>query len=155
MCGGDIMDFKELLLQAQSILEDQPNQQALLANASAFIYQSIPDLNWAGFYLFDGQKLTVGPFQGLVACHTIQLGHGVCGEVAQTLKTKIVDDVLSHDNHIACDANSRSEIVLPLLKKGNLFGVLDIDSPIYHRFDAPLAEFLEQFVEILAKLIDN
>jgi L-methionine (R)-S-oxide reductase len=155
MCGGDIMDYESLLNEAQYLLEDQPNQIALLSNASAFIFQTIEKLNWSGFYLYDGQSLKVGPFQGHVACHTIPLGKGVCGEAAQERVTKVIDDVLSYQNHIACDANSRSEVVIPIFKNDRLFGVLDIDSPVHSRFDPKLVSFLESFVDILTKFIDN
>ncbi len=148
------MKRKEYIELAKSLLETQPNQIALLANASAFINETIDTLNWAGFYLYDGEKLTVGPFQGKVACSVIELGKGVCGESALNLKTMVVDDVLAHDNHIACDANSRSEIVVPIVIKGKLFGVLDVDSPIKNRFDAELINFFEAFVDLLTNLID-
>ncbi len=148
------MKRKEYIELAKSLLETQPNQIALLANASAFINETIDTLNWAGFYLYDGEKLTVGPFQGKVACSVIELGKGVCGESALNLKTMVVDDVLAHDNHIACDANSRSEIVVPIVIKGKLFGVLDVDSPIKNRFDAELTNFFEAFVDLLTNLID-
>ena len=148
------MKRKEYIELAKSLLETQPNQIALLANASAFINETIDTLNWAGFYLYDGEKLTVGPFQGKVACSVIELGKGVCGESALNLKTMVVDDVLAHDNHIACDANSRSEIVVPIVIKGKLFGVLDVDSPINNRFDDELINFFEAFVDLLTNLID-
>ena len=148
------MKRKEYIELAKSLLETQPNQIALLANASAFINETIDTLNWAGFYLYDGEKLTVGPFQGKVACSVIELGKGVCGESALNLKTMVVDDVLAHNNHIACDANSRSEIVVPIVIKGKLFGVLDVDSPINNRFDDELINFFEAFVDLLTNLID-
>jgi L-methionine (R)-S-oxide reductase len=150
-----MIDFKQMLLDVSSLLEEQPNQIALLANASAFIFEFIPDLNWAGFYLYDGTDLKVGPFQGRVACSTIALGKGVCGEVALELKTKVVDDVLNYSNHIACDHNSRSEVVIPIVVNNVLYGVLDIDSPVLNRFDSDLVSFLEEFVLKLVKFIDN
>ena len=149
------MDFKQYLSQAKHLLVSQPNQMALLSNASAFLYEIIPTLNWVGFYIFDGDKLTVGPFQGKVACSVIELGKGVCGQAAMERKTIIIDDVLSHDNHIACDAQSRSEVVIPIVIKGKLFGVLDVDSPVFSRFDQELVVFLEKFVSVLNKLIDK
>ncbi|PKK96239.1 MAG: diguanylate cyclase, partial [Tenericutes bacterium HGW-Tenericutes-3] len=117
------MKYKELLQSAEGLLSVQPNQIALLANASAFLMSSFDQLNWVGFYLYDGKRLNVGPFQGNVACATIEIGKGVCGEAAETRKTRIVDDVLNYDNHIACDSNSRSEVVIPIILNGNLFGV--------------------------------
>jgi len=144
----------ELLQSAEGLLQIQPTQIALLANASAFLMSSLEQLNWVGFYLYDGQRLNVGPFQGNVACATIEMGKGVCGESAAFLKTMVVDDVLNYDNHIACDSNSRSEVVIPILIKGQLFGVLDVDSPILNRFDLETVDFLEQFVKLLVKTID-
>jgi len=148
------MKIKEYIEQAKALLETQPNQIALLANASAFINDTVDNLNWAGFYLYDGKVLTVGPFQGHVACSTIPLGQGVCGEAAEKRETMIVDDVLAHENHIACDSNSRSEIVVPIIINDKLFGVLDVDSPVFSRFDDELKNFFEAFVELLTKLID-
>ena len=148
------MKIKEYIEQAKALLESQPNQIALLSNASAFINDMIDTLNWAGFYLFDGKVLTVGPFQGHVACSTIPLGQGVCGEAAEKRTTMVVDDVLAHKNHIACDANSRSEIVVPIIINNKLFGVLDVDSPVKSRFDDELKSFFEAFVDLLTKLID-
>lgn len=148
------MKKQEYIELAKSLLETQPNQIALLSNASAFINDTVDNLNWAGFYLYDGEKLTVGPFQGKVACSTIELGKGVCGEAAMKRMTMVVDDVLAHDNHIACDANSRSEVVVPIYINNKLFGVLDVDSPVKSRFDQELVEFFEAFVDLLTKLID-
>ncbi|MFA5471189.1 MAG: GAF domain-containing protein [Acholeplasmataceae bacterium] len=148
------MKKQEYIELAKSLLETQPNQIALLSNASAFINDTVDNLNWAGFYLYDGKKLTVGPFQGKAACSTIELGKGVCGEAALKKTTLVVDDVLSHDNHIACDANSRSEVVVPIFINDKLFGVLDVDSPVKNRFDQELVDFFEAFVDLLTKLID-
>lgn len=148
------MKKQEYIELAKSLLETQPNQIALLSNASAFINDTVDNLNWSGFYLYDGKKLTVGPFQGKVACSTIELGKGVCGEAALKKTTLVVDDVLAHDNHIACDANSRSEVVVPIFINDKLFGVLDVDSPVKNRFDQELVDFFEAFVDLLTKLID-
>ena len=147
---------KDVLLEtAKLLLQDQPNELAILSNASAFINDTIDNLNWAGFYLWDGKQLTVGPFQGKVACSTIALGKGVCGEAALKKQTLVIDDVLSHSNHIACDANSRSEIVVPIFIKGRLYGVLDVDAPVINRFDQDLVVFFEEFVQLLVKVIDK
>lgn len=147
---------KDVLLEtAKLLLEEQPNELAILSNASAFINDTIGNLNWAGFYLWDGKQLTVGPFQGKVACSTIALGKGVCGEAALKKQTLVIDDVLSHSNHIACDANSRSEIVVPIFIKGRLYGVLDVDAPVINRFDQDLVVFFEEFVQLLVKVIDK
>lgn len=148
------MKNEELLISAKALLETQPNRIALLSNASAFIFDTFKNLNWAGFYILDEKQLTVGPFQGHVACSTIPLGHGVCGRAALSRKTIVVDDVLSDQNHIACDANSKSEVVIPIIIGDKLFGVLDVDSPIYNRFDKSIVAFLESFVELLVKSID-
>jgi GAF domain-containing protein len=149
------MKKQEILETAQALLETQPNQLALLSNASAFLYETFDHINWVGFYLFDSKVLTVGPFQGKVACSVIPLGKGVCGEAAQTQKTMVVKDVHHHPNHIACDANSRSEVVVPIFIKGKLFGVLDVDSPVENRFDPEIVSFFEQFVNLLVKTIDK
>ena len=150
-----LMNYNELLLTADALLNEQPTPISLLANASAFIKDMIPDLNWAGFYIYDGNMLQVGPFQGHVACATIALGSGVCGESAQKNITMVIPDVLAHANHIACDANSRSETVVPLYLGDQLYGVLDIDSPLFNRFDEALVRFLEDFSKIVIKRLTN
>jgi L-methionine (R)-S-oxide reductase len=116
---------------------DEPVVTAL-ANAAAFIWASLDDINWAGFYLFDGEKLVLGPFMGKPACTAIGMGKGVCGTAAEKRETIVVDDVHQFPGHIACDGASESEIVVPLIVNGNLFGVLDIDAPVKQRFDARL-----------------
>ncbi len=148
------MKSNELLQSAEGLFQIQPNTTSILSNASAFLMDALNQLNWVGFYLFDGQKLTVGPFQGKVACSTIELGKGVCGEAASLRQTVVVEDVLNYDNHIACDSNSRSEVVIPIIIKNQLFGVLDVDSPIIKRFDTQTVSFLEQFTQLLVKTID-
>ncbi len=148
------MKSNELLQSAQSLMEIQPNTTSILSNASAFLMESLQEINWVGFYLFDGKKLTVGPFQGKVACSTIEMGKGVCGEAARYQQTIVIHDVLNYQNHIACDSNSRSEAVVPIFIKGKLFCVLDVDSPILNRFDHDTITFLEEFVKLLVKTID-
>jgi L-methionine (R)-S-oxide reductase len=106
-----------------------------LANVSAVLMSQLPDINWAGFYLFDGEELKLGPFQGLPACLTIALNRGVCGLAGSTRSSVLVDDVHAFPGHIACDARSRSELVIPLVADGELLGVLDVDSPSLARFD--------------------
>lgn len=145
------MKYEELLQTAESLLNDQPTEISLLANASAYLNEVLSEMNWIGFYIYDKKVLNVGPFQGRVACATIPLGKGVCGESALQNKTMYVDDVLNYNNHIACDANSRSEVVVPMYVNNTLYGVLDIDSPIFKRFDQALIAFLEDFVQILIK----
>ena len=145
----------EILESAKILLSEQPNELSILSNASAFINDTFDRLNWAGFYLWDGKKLTVGPFQGKVACSVIPLGKGVCGEAAERKITMVIKDVHEHPNHIACDANSRSEVVVPIFIKNKLYGVLDIDSPVVDRFDAEIVAFFEDFVSLLVKTIDK
>lgn len=147
------MNYKQLLETAENLLSDQPTAISLLANASAFLFEVIEDLNWAGFYLYDNKQLHVGPFQGKIACATIALGSGVCGEAALNNQTMIIPDVLAYDNHIACDVNSRSEIVIPLHINNQLYGVLDIDSPLKNRFDEDLSSFLKDFSQTLIKTL--
>jgi len=145
------MNYNELLQSAEILLENQPSRISLLANASAFLNEVLTEMNWMGFYLFNGKNLTVGPFQGKVACASIELGNGVCGEAAVRKETMYIADVLNHSNHIACDPNSRSEVVVPMYINNELFGVLDIDSPVLNRFDKDLILFLENFTQILIK----
>ena len=152
---GDVnMKNETLLSVAKALLESQPNEIARLSNASAFLYESFDRINWVGFYLFDGNQLTVGPFQGKVACAEIPLGKGVCGEAAIRKMTMVIKDVHKHPNHITCDENSRSEVVVPIFIKNKLYGVLDVDSPIVDRFDPNTVEFFEQFVNLFIKTID-
>jgi GAF domain-containing protein len=128
--------YSSLTEQLTALLSIEQDPVTNMAQTSAFIFQSIPDLNWAGFYLKDeANGLRLGPFQGKVACVHIPVGKGVCGTVAKTLTSIKVDDVHQFDGHIACDAASNSEIVVPIMVDGNLFGVLDIDSPLKCRFN--------------------
>jgi GAF domain-containing protein len=128
--------YAELVEQAKGLMHGESNAIANAANFAALVYDAVPDLNWAGFYLFDGTELVVGPFQGKPACIRIALGRGVCGTAAQTRQTQVVRDVHECDGHIACDAASNSEIVVPLVKAdGSLYGVWDVDSPSVARFD--------------------
>lgn len=131
---GDKASFYKALFAEVEALIDR-SSIATLANASAAIMQHLPDVNWVGFYLFDGTELVVGPFQGRPACVRIALGRGVCGTAAQTKETIVVEDVHQFPGHIACDAASRSEIVVPMFNDGRLLGVLDVDSPSLSRFD--------------------
>jgi len=141
--------YRELRGQLASQLEGERDGLANTANMTALLYQTLPDLNWAGFYLLQGDQLVLGPFQGKVACVRIALGRGVCGTAAQQRRTLIVPDVHAFPGHIACDAASRSEIVVPLLANQQLLGVLDLDSPLPSRFDQDDAEGLESLVEVL------
>jgi GAF domain-containing protein len=137
--------------QLQSLIRAESDWMANLANAAALIFQSLPDLNWAGFYLLKDGELVVGPFQGKVACVRIQIGKGVCGTAAETRKTVIVPDVHEFPGHIACDSASRSEIVVPLTREGELIGVLDLDSPSLARFDDEDAAGLEELAKVLVQ----
>jgi len=127
--------YADLADQARGLLHGERDRIANAANFAALVYQSLPDLNWAGFYFFDGKELVVGPFQGRPACVRIALGKGVCGTAAQTRQTQVVRDVHAFPGHIACDAASRSEIVVPLYSGATLIGVWDVDSPTLARFD--------------------
>lgn len=151
--GQPDQDYPLLHKQLLALIEGEPNLIANLANASALLWQGLKDINWAGFYLMDESKeeLVLGPFQGLPACIRIPLGRGVCGIAAQERRTLVVPDVHAFPGHIACDAASRSEIVVPMMKDGRLVGVLDIDSPLTDRFQEPDREALEKMVEALMK----
>ena len=124
-----------LLEQARALMSGESNQIANAANLSALVMTSLPDLNWAGFYFYDGHELVLGPFQGKPACLRIALNRGVCGAAASTRQIQCVADVHAFEGHIACDAASRSEIVVPLIHQGQLLGVWDVDSPVTNRFD--------------------
>ncbi|SEU29321.1 GAF domain-containing protein [Paenibacillus sp. NFR01] len=145
--------FEAVLTQLGALMEGEPNAVANLSNASALLKFSLPDTNWAGFYLYDGTELVLGPFQGLPACIRIPLGRGVCGTAATERRTLVVDDVHAFPGHIACDAASNSEIVVPLIKDDKLLGVLDIDSPLKHRFDDEERRFLERFAAMVADVL--
>jgi L-methionine (R)-S-oxide reductase len=128
--------YAELLDQARALMAGEPDRIANAANLSALLFHALPDLNWVGLYFHDGRELVVGPFQGKPACVRIPLGKGVCGTAAQSRATQVVRDVHEFPGHIACDAASRSEIVVPLVARdGSLVGVLDVDSPRLARFD--------------------
>ncbi|MEL3972570.1 GAF domain-containing protein [Rossellomorea oryzaecorticis] len=139
--------------QLSALLEGEPNKIANLSNASSLLNQFLDRINWVGFYLYEEEsnQLVLGPFQGLPACVRIPLGRGVCGTSASERKTLVVEDVHSFPGHIACDAASQSEIVIPLVKHGELLGVLDIDSPEKARFDEEDQKYLEAFTEELLK----
>ncbi|UQZ80896.1 Free methionine-R-sulfoxide reductase [Paenibacillus konkukensis] len=142
--------YESVVRQLAALLEGETDRIANLANASALLHQFLSDVNWVGFYILKHQELVLGPFQGLPACVRIPLGKGVCGTSAQRMETMRVDDVHAFPGHIACDAASRSEIVVPIIKQGQLLGVLDIDSPLPSRFDEADQRGLEAFAEELA-----
>ena len=135
LTGSRHEQYDQLADQARGLLAGESDRTANAANLAALVYHSLPDLNWVGFYFHDGHELVVGPFQGLPACVRIPLGKGVCGTAASTRQTQRVADVEAFPGHIACDAASRSELVIPLVHGDTLVGVLDLDSPLVDRFD--------------------
>lgn len=138
--------YEDLLSAAEAITSGEPDIVANMANLAALIWQYLPDLNWAGFYRMLDGELVLGPFQGKPACIRIALGKGVCGTAAATAQTQLVKDVHSFPGHIACDAASASEIVVPVIKDGRVMAVLDLDSPSAARFDAVDQQGLETLV---------
>ena len=145
--------YKLLLSQLKSLLTRNENLISNLSNFTAAIKQAFHKVSWVGFYLFNGKELYLGPFQGKVACTIIQPGKGVCGTSAKTGKTIIVPDVNKFPGHIFCDVDSKSEIVVPIIKNGELFGVLDLDSASYNSFDATDQKYLEEICSFLASKI--
>ena len=145
--------YRDLLGALDALTADEPDAIANMANAAALVWQYLPDLNWAGFYRMVGGELVLGPFQGKAACIRIPLGKGVCGTAAATRETQLVEDVHAFPGHIACDAASRSELVVPIVHDGRLVGVLDLDSPEPARFDAEDAAGCEALCARLAARI--
>lgn len=141
--------YAQLNVQLAALFEGERDGLANCANMTALLSEALPDLNWVGFYFLRGSELVLGPFQGKVACVRIALGRGVCGTAALERRAIIVPDVHAFPGHIACDAASRSELVLPLLKDGRVLGVLDLDSPVVERFDQADADGLSTAVELL------
>jgi L-methionine (R)-S-oxide reductase len=140
--------YQQLADQARAILHGEHDRTANAANLSSLVFHALPDLNWVGFYFYDGKELVVGPFQGLPACVRIAIGKGVCGTAASTRQTQRIADVDAFPGHIACDSASRSEVVVPLYKGDQLIGVFDLDSPILDRFDATDQSGLETIAQI-------
>jgi GAF domain-containing protein len=140
--------YKELLLQAQGLLSGEHDRIANAANLVALLHHALGDVIWTGFYFFVDGELVVGPFQGNPACVRIKLGEGVCGVAAQSRETQVVDDVHAFGGHIVCDANSNSEIVVPLVMNDSLVGVLDIDSSSFARFDNDDKQGVEAIADI-------
>ncbi len=143
--------FGLLLEQMKALLEDEHNIVANLSNASALLNEALKDINWVGFYLMNEGELILGPFQGKVACMHIAVGKGVCGTAVSENRTQLVEDVHKFPGHIACDSASNSEIVIPLRNEGKVIGVLDIDSPLFARFDEADARELEKIAGIIEK----
>jgi GAF domain-containing protein len=156
LSGDKPAQYAQLAAQARALVAGEPDRIANAANIAALVYHALPDLNWVGFYFHDGNELVVGPFQGLPACVRIPLDRGVCGAAARTRQTQRVEDVDAFPGHIACDAASRSELVVPLVAAGDgaLVGVFDLDSPLVGRFDVEdqtgLEEIARVFIESLA-----
>lgn len=148
LSGGKPEQYAQLLDQARGLLDGERDPIANAANLSALVNQALPQLNWVGFYFYDGTELVVGPFQGLPACVRIPLDKGVCGAAASSRQTQRVADVHDFPGHIACDAASRSEVVVPLFKGDRLIGVFDLDSPVPNRFDADDQAGLEALAQI-------
>lgn len=147
MTSAQRLSYAKLLLRAQ--IETESHSEALKANASAILMAVLEGLNWAGFYWVEGKQLILGSFQGLPACTRIAFGKGVCGKAWEEELTQRVEDVEKFPGHIACDGASRSEMVIPIRKKGQVIGVLDLDSPFLSRFSREDQEALEEFVRIL------
>ena len=141
--------YKDLLSALDGLTAGEPDPIANMANAAALLWEYLPDLNWAGFYRNVGGELVLGPFQGKAACIRIPFGSGVCGAAAATRETQLVEDVDAFPGHIACDAASASELVVPIVADGELLGVLDLDSPTRGRFDSEDQAGCERLVELL------
>ena len=144
-------NYELLLANLEYMIVKEDKEITTLSNLCSYLNYFLDDINWVGFYLYDGTKLYLGPFQGLPACTEIKLGSGVCGMSAINQKTYLVHDVHLFPGHIACDGNSESEIVVPIIKDGALYGVLDIDSPTKNRFDEIDKTYLEK---VIIKLVD-
>ena len=145
--------YKEILPQMKSLIDKNENILTNLSNFTAFLKQTFDKISWVGFYLYDGEKLYLGPFQGKIACTSIKIGSGVCGTAAEKRETQIVEDVDKFPGHIACDVESKSEIVVPIYKDDKLYGVLDLDSTSYSSFDETDKKYLEELVDYLVKEI--
>lgn len=141
--------------QLRSLLQDNTHEVTILSNMSAFIMQTMENVSWVGFYLAKKDYLYLGPFQGKVACTKIPIGKGVCGHVASTLQSIIVKNVHEFEGHIACDSESNSEIVLPVMQNDTLYGVLDLDSTQLSRFTQKELQLLEEYVHILEEKLQT
>ena len=148
-------DYEALCMKLSALLDGVPHRIANLANAAALLYQELEDLNWAGFYLMEGGRLVLGPFQGKPACIEIPVGRGVCGTAVQEGRTQLVPDVHLFPGHIACDSDSNSEIVVPLRVQGQIAGVLDLDSPWPGRFDTEDQRGLEDFAGLVSQMLER
>lgn len=153
LSGNKTEHYAQLANQARSLMQGEHDRVANAANLSALVYHALPDLNWVGFYFWDGRELVVGPFQGRPACIRIALGKGVCGVAAQTRQTQRVADVHSFSGHIPCDSASQSELVVPLYRGNELIGVFDLDSPVRDRFDDNDQRGLENIAKIFLETL--
>ena len=144
-------DYEALIAQTEALVSGVPHRIANLANVSALIFQTLEDLNWAGFYLLEGETLVLGPFQGKPACIEIPVSRGVCGAAVREDRSQLVPDVHAFQGHIACDSASRSELVVPLHINGEIFGVLDLDSPTLSRFTEADREGMERLARVLER----
>lgn len=142
-------NYQLLLAQARNLLENESDEIAKMSNISALIFNSLEDVSYAGFYRYQNEELILGPFQGSIACMHIKVGKGVCGTAAATLKTQIVPNVHEFSGHIACDAATNSEIVVPLVKDKKILAVLDLDSKSFNRFDKIDAKFLNKIASLI------
>ena len=145
--------YADLNRDFQALMAGETSFLAMIANTSALLFERLGEVNWAGFYLLDGDTLVLGPFQGKPACVRIPVGRGVCGTAVAEGRTQLIDDVHQFDGHIACDGASNSEIVIPVRRGGEIIGVLDIDSPIFNRFDQQDRIGLEETVQILESML--
>jgi GAF domain-containing protein len=145
--------YLQLVNDVRAITAGEKDMIANMANISAILFNNLQSVNWAGFYLFKESQLVLGPFQGMPACIRIPIGKGVCGTAASTMQSQVVDNVHEFSGHIACDAASNSEIVIPVIHSGQLIGVLDIDSPAFSRFDTTDLRYLSEVVDILIDTI--
>lgn len=150
-----MVDYKLLCKQMKALAEESRDRVPVMANASAILFDALPDINWAGFYTVAGDGLLLGPFQGKVACVNIAKGKGVCGTAWETDSIQLVPDVHAFPGHIACDSASRSEIVIPIHRAGEVIAVLDIDSPSLDRFTEEDKGGLADFVKTLESILEN
>jgi len=153
LTGSKPEQYAQLLAQARALVHGETDRIANAANLSALVYHALPQLNWVGFYFYDGTELVVGPFHGLPACVRIPLHKGVCGAAASTRQTQRIEDVDAFPGHIACDSASRSELVVPLVRDGELVGVFDIDSPVLARFDGDDQLGLEAIAQVFVEAL--
>ena len=155
LSGDKAQQYDQLLEQARGLMHGERDRTANAANLSSLVFHALPDLNWVGFYFFDGIELVVGPFQGHPACVRIALGRGVCGTAAVTRQTQRIADVDAFPGHIPCDSASRSELVVPLYRGDQLVGVFDLDSPVLDRFDADDQRGLEAVASAFLESLGN